>query len=193
MLPTADTITRLHDDSLERWRGAPSREVAPGDNLTSVIRDQHYCNVVLWDLEDEARRRDRGDAHVAATKRSIDERNQRRSDLIERIDEMLLAELPARRDGAEQHSETAGMMIDRLSILSLKIRSMRALAARRNDAALAAECAGKLDVLVEQRRDLASCFDQLLADCATGRRFFKVYRQHKVYNDPRLRPALSAK
>jgi hypothetical protein len=193
VLCTADAIVRLHDDSLERWRGAASKDVEPHDDLISLVREQHYCNVVLWDLEDEARRRDRGDAYVAATKRSIDERNQRRHDLIERIDEMLVAELPARRTGAEQHSETAGMIIDRLSILALKIRNMRALAARGNDPALAAECGAKLDVLVEQRNDLASCFDRLLADCTSGRRFFKVYRQHKVYNDPRLSPVFSKK
>ena len=193
MLPTADAIMRLHDESIARWRGGSSKEVRPSDNLTSVIREQHYCNVVLWDLEDEARRRDRGDAHVASTKRAIDERNQRRNDLIERIDECLLAELPVRRAGAEQHSETAGMMIDRLSILSLKIHNMHAHAARRDNAVLAAECAAKLDVLVEQRNDLAYCLDRLLADCASGRRFFKVYRQHKVYNDPRFSPAFTGK
>jgi hypothetical protein len=187
-LPAAE-IVRAHDEAIARWSADAPREVSvrPGD-LGSSIAAQHFCNFSLWRLEDEARQADRGDAHVAATKRAIDVCNQRRSDLVERIDEAILAELPRAEASAEQHSETAGMMIDRLSILALKIHNMRQLAARKDDPAIAAECASKLEVLLEQRRDLAACFDRLLDDCRAGRRFFKVYRQLKVYNDPRLGP-----
>jgi hypothetical protein len=183
----AGDVVRLHDDAIERWRNDTPPDAAAGDDLRSLLTQQHFCNFSLWRLEDDARRRDLGDTHVAEAKRAIDATNQRRWDLVERIDERLLAELPAPdAAGTEQHSETAGMMIDRLSILALKIDNMRALAGRRRDPELAAECDTKLKVLDEQRRDLARCLDRLLADCRAGRRYFKVYRQLKVYNDPRL-------
>jgi hypothetical protein len=228
VLLRAAEITALHDGALERWLAKPP-EAAALDVATAELRRlveaEHFCNFTLWNLEDDARRRDLGDAHVARAKTAIDARNQRRNDLIERIDERVLALLAAeqgaaaagpradgaeqdaagawpRADGAEQgtaaagpraergeqHSETVGMIVDRLSILALKIHHMRTHAARRDDAALAAECAAKLAVLEEQREDLAACFDRLLADCRAGRRFFKVYRQFKAYNDPRFAP-----
>ena len=116
---------------------------------------------------------------------------QRRNDLIERIDVHLLASLAGVDiSRAQQNSETAGSIIDRCSILALKIHHMRINAGRTDDAALAAECAGKLAILETQRSDLAACLVELLADHRAGRRFFKLYRQFKSYNDPRLNPAL---
>jgi hypothetical protein len=194
VLPTAAEILRLHDESLERWYTNAPSDVDGGTDLPSLIVAQHFCNFALWHLEDEARRRDRGDAYVAEAKRSIDARNQQRHDLIERIDEEILAALPAPdTSSAEQHSETAGMMIDRLSILALKIPNMRALAELQGDADLADKCGRKLETLTEQRGDLADCFDRLMAQCKAGDRYFKVYRQHKVYNDPRLSPTLGSR
>ena len=89
------------------------------------------------------------------------------------------------------HSETAGQMVDRLSILALKIRNMQKVADRSDDPALASECLGKVEVLRVQRADLAACLARLLDQFAAGQRFFKTYRQFKAYNDPRLNPALS--
>jgi hypothetical protein len=163
-----------------------------GDDLGALVLAQHYCNFTLWALEDEARRRDVGDSVIAGVKRSIDGWNQKRNDMMERIDEALLAALPAPDPAvAEQHSETVGQMIDRLSILSLKIWHMTAYASDGSAPALAVECAGKLVILKEQRRDLARCLDRLLAECTAGKRFFKLYRQFKAYNDPRLNPVLA--
>jgi hypothetical protein len=186
----AETIVQAHDRAIASWRTEPPADVAPGEDLASLVLALHFSNFALWNLEDEARRRDKGDAYVVAQKRAIDTRNQKRSDLIERIDERILGSLaktgaPA---GGMQHSETAGMIIDRLSILALKIRNMSLHAARDDDPKLAAECARKRDVLEQQRRDLAACLDRLIDDCRAGRRHFKVYRQFKAYNDPSLSP-----
>ena len=198
MPPTRDTsdiaageLVELHDDALRKWYAAQPDDVEPGDSVESLARAQHFCNVSLWDLEDEARRRDVPDAIIAETKRGIDRWNQRRNDLVERIDRVLLerfAGVDVSR--AALHSETAGMMIDRLSILALKIWHMRSYAADASDPAIARECREKAEQLSLQRDDLACCLDTLLADFAAGRRYFKLYRQHKAYNDPRLNPAL---
>jgi hypothetical protein len=187
----ANEISHLHDEALALWYAEEPAAVAPGAGLDSLVGAQHFCNFTLWNLEDQARRTDAGDAYIAGVKRAIDRCNQRRNDLMERLDEHLLAELPGSdSSSAVQHSETAGMIVDRLSILALKIHHMRINAGRRDDPAVAEECRAKLEVLERQRGDLAACLDRLLEDCRAGRRFFKVYRQFKTYNDARLNPAL---
>jgi hypothetical protein len=136
------------------------------------------------------------DSEIAANKRAIDGFNQKRQDAIERIDEELLARLAGVQPAADawQNSETAGSMIDRLSILSLKIHAMR-LQTQRADASAehVAACRQKLEVLMTQRGDLQRCLDRLLAEAVKGRAFFRVYRQFKMYNDPALNPYLYQK
>jgi len=163
------------------------------DGVWQAVEDNHRCNCLLWDEEDLARRRSVPDAEIAANKRAIDGYNQKRNDAIERVDERLLAGLQSveRKPGARLNSETAGSMVDRLSILSLKIYHMR-LQTQRSDVGREHidSCRAKLERLVEQRSDLADCLDQLLAESARGERYFKVYRQFKMYNDPKLNPAI---
>jgi len=180
--------------ALDAWYADPPQDAPNCEDLAEAVLCEHYCNFRLWNLEDQARRRDLPADRIASIKREIDGWNQRRNDLMEVLDTMVLAVLPqpdcAR---AEQHSETAGMMIDRLSILALKIHHMRLNAARDDDVELAEECGRKLDTLVVQRDDLASCLRRLLDQCEQGLRYFKLYRQHKAYNDSRLNPALSGR
>jgi len=170
-----------------------ARAAAPGSALWDAITENHRHNRLLWEEEDLARRRNVADAEIAGNKRNIDRYNQKRNDAIERVDEQLLHLLSGVRPApdARLNSETPGAMIDRLSILSLRIRQMT-LQAERNDVARAHidGCLAKLARLNEQRTDLASCLDQLLADCASGTGHFKVYRQFKMYNDPALNPAI---
>jgi hypothetical protein len=175
--------------------GLPSdRRIEEGADVLSLVAAERDCNHRLWHLEDEARRSGAADAYVASVKRAIDRWNQRRNDLVERIDDSILASLPARdRSGAEQHSETPGMMIDRLAILGLKIFHLESLEPRKHDAAIDAECVHKVNVLERQREALACCFVRLLEDAEAGLRYFEVYRQFKAYNDPRLNPALRGK
>jgi hypothetical protein len=183
------------DGALASWYGGKMpEEVEPGEGLESIILAQHFANVSVWDLEDQARRTDVEDAYIASIKRRIDGRNQRRNNLMESIDETLLATLGSvDLSNAVQHSEAAGIMVDRLSILTLKIHHMSINAARKDDPELACECAGKVDVLRVQRADLLGCVESLLDEFAQGKRFFKVYRQFKAYNDARLNPALYQK
>ena len=142
-----------------------------------------------------ARRRDVPDSEIARNKRAIDGFNQARNDAAERVNEEILIHVGnvERVTEARQHSETAGMMIDRLSIMSLKINAM-GMQADRNDASPEhrENCRTKLERLREQRDDLAACLDALLEGISAGRTYFKIYRQFKMYNDPSLNPYLYA-
>jgi len=184
----SESLLRLHDRSLQAWsRGEPEPD-GRAESLDALVLHVHHANYRIWKLEDEARRTDVPDAHIAEVKRQIDRWNQRRCDLVERIDDLVLGEpAPARRADAEQHSETIGMIVDRLSILALKIHYAAEYAARAATPELAAECERRHQVLIEQRADLLACLTRLLAGIRTGRRYFKAYRQFKAYNDPRLR------
>jgi hypothetical protein len=199
-----DVVTR-HDQWLAA-PGWPAEQPAPGDGeLWRWLQTNHRCNSLLWAEEDLARRTTVADTEIAANKRAIDGYNQARNDATERIDELLLVALglvdvaSARLDapvarvpaGARLNSETAGSMIDRLSIMALKIHAMRQQTLRRDaDEAHRAASRGKLERLQQQRQDLAACLEALLADAAAGRAYFKVYRQFKMYNDPQYNPAL---
>ena len=184
-------MTGLDSKRLVAFHDDPA--TAPSSPEWRAIADNHRMNDLLWKEEDLARRRHVADAEIAANKRAIDGYNQRRNDAIERIDESLLSALaktPPKSD-SRLHSETPGAMIDRLSILSLKIHHMRLQTERSDvDQAHIDNCRAKLARLQEQRTDLAACFDQLLAEAERGEARFKVYRQFKMYNDPALNPAI---
>lgn len=189
-LAAAD-VTSFHDTCLltAQWGRLPPRH---GEGLWQWIETNHRFNSLLWDEEDLARRRDVPDGDIAANKRNIDGFNQKRNDAVERIDDLLLQALATSMNAtARLNSETAGMMIDRLSILSLKIHAMRAQTLRADATEEhRAACGEKLARLIEQRDDLGACLDALLADCRAGRARYKIYRQFKMYNDPSLNPQL---
>lgn len=164
-----------------------------GSELWRWIENNHHCNAALWAEEDQARRRDLPDARIVESKRAIDRYNQRRNDAVEALDQRLLAALAdcQRQPHSRLSSETAGAMVDRLSILALKIHHM-GLQTRREDVEEdhRRRCRDKLAVLVEQRDDLAGCLERLLRESRCGDAHFKAYRQFKMYNDPSLNPAL---
>jgi len=189
-LPASIEVVELHDNVLAQPDWSTAAPTAHGDGVWAHIERNHRCNCHLWAEEDQARRRDVPDSAIAGNKRNIDGFNQRRNDAIEKIDESLLALLPV-SDQARLNSETAGAMVDRLSILSLKVFHMRIQTERRDaDEAHLETSRARLARLIEQRSDLAGCFDALLADCVAGRARFKVYRQFKMYNDPKFNPYL---
>lgn len=189
----AAAICSFHDRGVTApgWSTAPAASDA--ETAWHWIEANHRCNILLWDEEDRARRKDVGDDAIAANKRAIDGYNQRRNDAIENIDEALLARLAGVIPGADawHNSETAGAMVDRLSILALKSHHMGGQT-RRTDATAEhiASCREKLARIALQRSELAQCFDTLLARAAEGRAFWRVYRQFKMYNSPELNPYL---
>jgi hypothetical protein len=198
---SAIKIVTLHDQLAERWHG-PSEGVSPAraeaaTEWLSLVARQHRANFELWHIEDEARMPGVSDAELAEVKRRVDATNQRRNDLAEQLDRMLLDWLGPRElpnPDAALHSESPGLMIDRLSILALKIYHTRE-EARRADAPTghAERNWERLAILEEQRADLAGCLDSLWRETLAGTRRFKLYRQLKMYNDPDLNPAVYRK
>lgn len=184
-------IPKLQDDLTASWHNDPSS--GSGSGLHALVVEQHRQNFRLWHEEDRARAPLATPEEIAQTKRNIDALNQVRNDLIESIDRSLLQELEARgiTAGGELHSETPGMMIDRLSILSLKIFHTREQI-ERGDVAPEhiAKNRERLEILLQQRRDLANCLMALWENVRHGRRYFKLYRQLKMYNDPELNPEI---
>ncbi len=160
----------------------------------NAIFQLHFANFELWHLEDQARDTYSGDAAVAATKRAIDQVNQRRNDTVESIDAALLQALQVRAlpaASAPLHSETPGQMLDRLSILALKLYHTGCEALRDDASPSHRESnAHRASALREQQNDLSSCLAALWADILNGERRFKLYRQMKMYNDPSLNPVL---
>lgn len=162
--------------------------------LHQLVLAQHLMNFRLWHVEDTARRRDVDDAVIAGCKRTIDGLNQRRNDFMEKVDGCLVAllepYLPANA-ADHQNTESLGMAIDRLSIMSLKIFHMHEQTVRTDvDEAHRESCRGKLAVLHEQRADLGRAVLDLVDAFAAGTKRPKLYFQFKMYNDPALNPEL---
>ena len=199
---SAERIATLHDRLVTAWHEEGSLDAsldAAGarDAILARVTAQHRANFELWHIEDEARRPGASDADLADVKRRIDRTNQRRNDAVEELDRALLEELAARglpNPEAELHSETPGLMIDRLSILALKIYHTREETCREDAPAGHVErnCE-RLAILEQQRSDLAGCLEALWSEILAGTRRFKLYRQLKMYNDPSLNPAIYGK
>jgi Protein of unknown function (DUF4254) len=192
----ASAIVTLQDELTAAWHDLGAADPPPSDWLARVAR-QHRANFDLWHIEDEARTPGATDSELAGVKRRIDSTNQLRNDLAEDLDRALLdwlapQNLPAAH--APLHSESPGLIIDRLSILSLKLFHTREEARRLDAPAGHAERnRARLAILEEQRADLAACLDALWQQTLAGTRRFKLYRQLKMYNDPALNPSIYRK
>ena len=155
-----------------------------------------WIDTVQWHLEDIIRDPHIDPMEALQLKRRIDRSNQDRTDLVEQIDSyfrQLYSDVQVLSD-ARINTESPAWAIDRLSILALKIYHMQEQAERADASAENKErCQQKLNVLLEQQVDLSTAIDQLLDDIAAGRKYMKVYRQMKMYNDPSTNPVLYGK
>ena len=154
---------------------------------------KNWIDTVQWHFEDIIRDPKIDPEAALVLKRRIDKSNQDRTDLVEMIDSYFLDKyknvevLP----DATINTESPAWAVDRLSILALKIYHMREQVDRKDaDVEHIAKCQQKLDVLLEQQKDLSTAIDQLLADIEAGRKYMKVYKQMKMYNDPSTNPIL---
>ena len=166
------------------------------DNIEYSLYLKCWIDTVQWHYEDLIRDPHINPTDALALKRRIDQSNQDRTDLVEQIDtyfRQLYSDVQAEPD-ARLNTESPAWAIDRLSILALKIYHMKEQADRTDasdDHRL--RCQDKLNVLLEQQKDLSLAIDQLLDDYANGRKVMKVYRQMKMYNDPSTNPVLYKK
>lgn len=157
---------------------------------------KNWIDTVQWHFEDIIRDPQIDPKEALVLKRRIDKSNQDRTDLVETIDSWFWTkykDLKVRED-ATINTESPAWAVDRLSILALKIYHMQEQV-NRPDASEEhkAKCQQKLDVLLEQRKDLSTAIDQLIEDIEAGRKYMKVYKQMKMYNDESTNPVLYKK
>ena len=155
-----------------------------------------WIDTVQWHFEDIIRDPQIDPAEALLLKRRIDKSNQDRTDLVEQIDSYFreIYKDVKVQDNARINTESPAWAVDRLSILALKIYHMKEQVERPEASEEhKAKCQAKLNVLLEQQVDLSTAIDQLLEDIEAGRKYMKVYRQMKMYNDPSTNPVLYKK
>lgn len=166
------------------------------DGIEHDLYTKNWIDTVQWHFEDIIRDPKIDPTEALVLKRRIDKSNQDRTDLVEMIDSYFWTkykDVPTQAD-ATINTESPAWAVDRLSILALKIYHMREQVERTDTTEEhRTTCQHKLDVLLEQRRDLSLAIDQLLADIEAGRKYMKVYKQMKMYNDPSTNPVLYGK
>lgn len=166
------------------------------NTVGGLLYKKCWIDTVQWHLEDEIRNPHIDPIVGLSLKRKIDESNQLRTNIVEEIDSYYLryfAQVKPRKD-ARVNTESPAWALDRLSILALKIYHMREETESRDASSKhIALCMEKLMVLLRQRKDLSRSIDELLEDIRAGRKYMKVYKQMKMYNDPTLNPVLYAR
>ena len=195
-----ENANRIFNRSIEeyhRWDDVDhpiDNPYAPG-TIDHLLYHKNWIDTVQWHLEDLIRDPQIDPVEALVLKRRIDRSNQERTDMVEYIDSYFLDKFKdvAIESGAKINTESPAWAIDRLSILALKIYHM-AQEVKRTDVSAkhVEECRRKLDILLQQRTDLTTAIEELLADMAAGHKYMKVYKQMKMYNDPELNPVLYA-
>ncbi len=175
---------------------APINNPFPAGSPESTLYAKCWIDAVQWHLEDIIRDPEINPAEALSLKRRIDRSNQDRTDMVEELDTYfrdLYSEVTP-SSNATINTESPAWAIDRLSILALKIWHMKEQAERADvSEEHRMRSMSRLNVLLEQRKDLTEAIDTLLNDIAAGRKYMKVYRQMKLYNDPETNPVLYAK
>jgi len=188
-----EQITRLHRETVVRWHQQDVDN--PFDGFLGLVCEQFSYNFRLWHEEDIARSPEVGNERIATVKRAIDRFNQQRNDAIERLDDWITGALEScgvvAAADARLNTETVGSVIDRLSILALRIYHLEEQRDR-IDASPEhrVNVTRKLAVALAQHDDLSQAGQELVDDIAAGRKRHKTYRQMKMYNDPAMNPYL---
>ena len=195
---TADECYRIFQRSIDAYHvndhvDTPLANPYPPTQIEHLLYHKNWIDTVQWHLEDIIRMPDIAPEEGMGIKRRIDRSNQHRTDMVEKIDDYFQAQFGqvVPNANARINSETPAWLLDRMSILLLKIYHMQEQTLRQDvEADHIKRCEAKLAVLLEQKTDMQHAFDELMEDIRTGARRFKVYRQMKMYNDVSLNPAL---
>ena len=199
MKPFSQLAIRIFKEAIHEYelRGSVDTPCSgnpyPAHTIEHDLFRKNWIDNAQWCLEDIIRDPEIDPVEALKIKRRIDRSNQERTDLVELIDSFFLQKYADVKvePSAKINTESPAWAIDRLSILELKIYNMnKALQGAGSDEALLKKCRDKLAVLTEQERDLTQAIDELLEDIASGRKYMKVYKQMKMYNDPELNPML---
>ncbi|MBT8318358.1 MAG: DUF4254 domain-containing protein [Lutibacter sp.] len=198
---SAKEYNKLFDEVIAKYHiiddvDQPFENPFDKNTFEHLLYRKNWIDTVQWHYEDIIRLPDINPNEAIVLKRKIDASNQDRTDMVEFIDSYFLTKFKdvKVKEGAKINSETPAWAIDRLSILALKIYHMNEEATRESATdEHRAKCQSKLDILLEQRVDLSTAIDDLLADFASGDKFMKVYKQMKMYNDEDTNPMLYAK
>lgn len=171
----------------------PVKNPYPENQFEHLLYVKNWIDTVQWHLEDIIRLPDINPVEALQIKRRIDKSNQDRTDMVERLDDYFMFQFKdvTPKATAKINSETPAWLLDRMSILMLKIYHMKEQTERKDVSAdHIAKCQAKLNILLEQKTDMQLAFDQLMEDIRLGDRKMKVYRQMKMYNDASLNPML---
>ncbi|MCU0383738.1 MAG: DUF4254 domain-containing protein [Cyclobacteriaceae bacterium] len=175
---------------------APIQNPYAAGSFEALLYHKNWIDTVQWHLEDIIRLPEINPTEALAIKRRIDKSNQDRTDRVEQIDDYFLEQFKNVQapTNTRINSETPAWLLDRMSILMLKIFHMEEQT-QRTDASAEhiAKCQSKLNILLEQKTDMRAAFDELMEDIGKGARRFKIYRQMKMYNDASLNPMLYQK
>ncbi len=196
-----DTSNRIFNESIYEYHktdcvDTPINNPYPLKSIEYYLYLKNWIDTVQWHFEDIIRDPNIDPAEALVLKRRIDKSNQDRTDLVELIDSYFLDKYKEVQiqPGAVINTESPAWAIDRLSILALKIYHMQQEVNRTDTTPEHhAQCKAKLNILLEQQKDLSSAIEQLLEDIAAGHKYMKVYKQMKMYNDPALNPVLYGK
>ncbi len=183
----------IHDYHVTDHVDQPIKNPFKEGSFEHLLYTKNWIDTVQWHLEDIIRLPEINPIEAVQLKRRIDKSNQDRTDRVEKIDDVFLEEFKnvIPKSGTRINSETPAWLLDRMSILLLKIFHMNEQTVRTDvDTEHVAKCKTKLNILLEQRVDMQTAFDELMEDISSGNRRFKVYRQMKMYNDASLNPML---
>lgn len=202
-LADSKKIFKIYDDIVNSWHEKEKR-IKSLDQAVNILSTEKKeidklisgiaaINCFLWHEEDKARASSFSDSIIANVKRSIDYSNQKRANKVEEIDKYILDSISDKKvevtKKAPLNSETPGSIMDRFSVLAIRIYHMNEQIKRKDVSKDHIEkCRNKLAVMNEQKKDLCMCFDLLIKDLFSGKKRLKMYYQFKMYNDPATNP-----